>query len=91
MYHYDAIKIEAEKTADRFKEEAGLKDKPVGIKDTTNVPEKDYSQMLDKFLSGHYIVENIDYIYTADKGMQTKITLIRREWPVRSSTLRPEN
>lgn len=91
MYHYDAIKIEAEKTADRFKEEAGLKDRPVDIKETENVAEKDYNQMLDKFLSGHYIVENIDYIYTADKGVQTKLTLIRREWPVRSSTLRPEN
>lgn len=90
MYHYDAIKIEAEKTADRFKEEAGLKDRPLGAAKSED-GEKDYNQMLDKFLSGYYIVENIDYIYNNEKGVQTKLTLIRREWPVRSSTLRPEN
>lgn len=90
MYHYDPIKIEAEKTADRFKEEGGLKEKPFGAADTGD-SEKDYSQMMDKFLSGFYIIENIDYIFEAETGIQTRMTLIRREWPVRSSTLRPEN
>jgi hypothetical protein len=90
MYHYDPIKIEAEKTADRFKEEGGLKEKPFGASDTGD-SEKEYSQMMDKFLSGFYIIENIDYLFEAETGIQTRMTLIRREWPVRSSTLRPEN
>jgi hypothetical protein len=47
--------------------------------------------MMDKFLSGFYIIENIDYLFEAETGIQTRMTLIRREWPVRSSTLRPEN
>lgn len=92
MYHYDPIKIEAEKTADRFKEEGGLKERPFDTRDNSaNVPEKDFNQMMDKFLSGYYIIENIDYLFQAEKGIQTRMTLIRREWPVRSSTLRPEN
>lgn len=93
MYHYDPIKIEAEKTADRFKDDAGLKDRPFnGTKsEEAGEAEADYSQMMDKFLSGFYIVENIDYIFEAELGIQTRMTLIRREWPVRSATLRPEN
>ena len=92
MYHYDAVKMEAEKTADRFREEGGLKDLPLGVeKSKEGSDDKDFSQMLDKFLSGYYIIENIDYQYTNDRGIQTQMTLIRREWPVRSTTLRAEN
>lgn len=93
MYHYDPIKIEAEKTADRFKEEGGLTEKPFGAapSEDAGTGEENYSQMMDKFLSGFYIVENIDYIFEAELGIQTRMTLIRREWPVRSATLRPEN
>ena len=43
--------------------------------------------MMDKFLSGFYIVENIDYRYDKDEGMFTHFTLIRREWPSRSRNL----
>lgn len=93
MYHYDPIKIEAEKTADRFKEDGGLTERPFGAapSEEAGTGEENYSQMMDKFLSGFYIVENIDYIFEAELGIQTRMTLIRREWPVRSATLRPEN
>jgi len=91
MYHYDSIKIEAEKTADRFREEAGLKERPMGATKPTDVEDQDYDQMMDKFLTGFYIVETIDYEFDPEVGITTKMTLIRREWPTRSSNLRPEN
>ena len=86
LYHYDGIAIEAEQIADRFKEDAGLTGRPfdaVKVKADPN----DLTQMMDKFLSGFYIVENIDYRYDKDEGMFTHFTLIRREWPSRSRNL----
>ena len=38
-----------------------------------------------------YIAEDTIANFEAETGIQTRMTLIRREWPVRSSTLRPEN
>jgi hypothetical protein len=40
------------------------------------------NQVQNHFLSGYYIIENIDYVYTEDnKKMVQELTLIRREWP----------
>ncbi len=44
-------------------------------------------QMMDKFISGFYVVENIDYKYDKEDGMITYFTLLRREWPSRSRNL----
>ena len=43
--------------------------------------------MMDKFISGYYIVENIDYRYDQENAVTTELTLIRREWPSRSGNL----
>ena len=52
--------------------------------DTDNRP----SQSLDQFLSGHYIIENIDYTYAkGTSGIRQEVTLIRREWPTRIKNL----
>ena len=85
MYHYDGVKIEAEQIADGFREEAGLTERPF----QAGKPETDpgeMTQMMDKFISGFYVVENINYRFDSE-GMSTDFTLIRREWPSRSRNL----
>jgi len=42
---------------------------------------------VDSFLSGNYIIENIDYSYNRTKGIIQTVTLIRREWPTRYAAL----
>lgn len=86
MYHYDGVKIEAEQKADQKREEAGLKERPLGAAKPEG-DQNDLTQMMDKFLSGYYIVENIDYVYDKDEAITTELTLIRREWPSRSANL----
>tara|TARA_B110000858_G_scaffold124393_1_gene141838 strand:+ start:157 stop:1671 length:1515 start_codon:yes stop_codon:yes gene_type:complete len=86
IYHYDGVKIEAEQKADQKREDAGLTERPLGA----GKPEgdaNDFSQMMDKFISGYYIVENIDYRYDQENAVTTELTLIRREWPSRSGNL----
>ncbi len=86
MYHYDGVKIEAEQKADQKREEAGLTERPLGA-GKPEADQNDLTQMMDKFLSGYYIVENIDYLYDKEEAITTKLTLIRREWPSRSANL----
>lgn len=86
LYHYDGVAIEAEQIADGFREEAGLKERPLGAA-KPEVDPNEVNQMMDKFISGFYIVENIDYRYDSSEGIFTDFTLIRREWPSRSRNL----
>ena len=45
-------------------------------------------QRLDEFASGHYIVGGIEYIYKdGDPSIRQKLTLLRREWPIRVNTV----
>ena len=44
---------------------------------------------LDDFVSGHYIIGGIEYIYkTGDKSVRQKLTLLRREWPVLANSIK---
>ena len=86
MYHYDGVKIEAEQKADQKREEAGLTERPLGAGKPDGEP-NEFTQMMDKFISGYYIVENINYRYDAETAITTELTLIRREWPSRSANL----
>lgn len=86
MYHYDGVRGEASKQGDFKREEAGFIDQPfdAGKADSAN----DAQQVMDRFLSGHYIIENIDYIIdNPDAGVKQVVTLIRREWPTRIKNL----
>ena len=86
IYHYDKVKIEAEQKADQKREEAGLTERPMQAgKPKVDLNQMD--QMMDKFISGFYVVENIDYKYDKEDGMITYFTLLRREWPSRSRNL----
>ena len=86
MYHYDGVRIEAEQKADQKREEAGLTERPLKAGKPEGDP-NDFTQMMDKFMSGYYIVENINYRYDAESAITTELTLIRREWPSRSANL----
>ena len=47
--------------------------------------------MLDTFLSGYYVIENINYNYSIEDGMLQEVTLLRREWPSRLSGITEAN
>lgn len=86
MYHYDGQRAEASMQGDYKREEAGFTDQPFDAgkaEDATTA-----QQVMDRFISGHYIVENIDYIIDSpDGGIKQVVTLIRREWPTRIKNL----
>ena len=43
---------------------------------------------LDDFTSGHYVIGGIEYIYeTGNPTIRQRLTLLRREWPVRANSL----
>lgn len=84
IYSRDESKIEASKGLKDAKKEKGFEDDPIkgaNTEETTN--EEEPNQMLDTFLSGYYVIENINYIYTVEDGMIQELTLLRREWPSR--------
>ena len=64
-----------------------------GVKTSDNTFEKDKEDketphVLDEFVSGHYIISKIEYTYRgSDNQLGQKITLQRREWPLRSNDI----
>ena len=68
------------------KTEEKLKEKGVKTEDNA-FPKKehpDVPHVLDEFVSGHYIISKIEYTFKRGANqMGQKLTLIRREWPVR--------
>lgn len=93
IYTYDQTKIEAAKALKNVKKEKGFEEDPIGgvnsNEETTN--EEDPNQMLDTFLSGYYVIENINYNYSIEDGMLQEVTLLRREWPSRLSGITEAN
>ncbi len=93
IYTYDQTKIEAAKALKNVKKEKGFNDDPISgantEEETTN--EEDPNQMLDTFLSGYYVIENINYNYSMEDGMIQELTLLRREWPSRLSGITEAN
>jgi hypothetical protein len=86
MYHYDGQRAEASKQGDFKREEAGFTDQPFGAGKAED--SNDAQQVMDRFISGHYIIENIDYIIDEPEGgLKQVVTLIRREWPTRIKNL----
>ena len=86
LYHYDGVRAEASKQGDFKREEAGFTDQPFGM--AKGEDQNDAKQVVDRFLSGHYIIENIDYyIDDPEQGLRQVVTLMRREWPTRIKNL----
>ena len=88
LYHYDKKKIMQAQQQKVKAEEAGLTDTPFdlteGEVDEQGLPQ----QMVDAFLSGYYIIENIVYEFDSESGnTKQTMTLLRREWPTRMDAL----
>lgn len=54
-------------------------DNPSSSDDPVNDPR---NQQKNEFLSGYYVVGGIQYTYSSPGPVKTKLTLIRREWPI---------
>ena len=51
-------------------------------KNATVKAEEGPNSVQNHFLTGYYVIENIDYVYSAEtRKMVQELTLIRREWP----------
>jgi hypothetical protein len=100
LYKYQKIPVmiyeidpHTTKTRAAFKEAA----KEVGALNETLVKkdselkvtsEENPDQVQNHFLSGYYIIENIDYVFDEDiMKMVQELTLIRREWPGKAADL----
>ena len=72
------------------KTEEILEEKGVDVKDNAfpKNEEKDVPHKLDEFVSGHYIISSIEYTFEeGDNQMGQKLTLLRREWPLRANDI----
>jgi hypothetical protein len=87
MYHYDGVKIKAAEEAQAKQDEAGFSEQAI-IPDTGEREEGSNSQVVDRFLTGFYIIENININYDLDSGLSQEVTLIRREWPTKVADLK---
>jgi hypothetical protein len=47
-----------------------------------NISNDPRNQVKNEFLSGYYVVKDIEYTYTSPGPVKQVITLIRREWPI---------
>jgi len=85
IFEYKKERVEAILKQNKFLEEQGFSDKVMGldaaVQDEDN-PDARPDQVLNRFLSGFYVIENIDYRFKLAGGKLTQeVTLIRREWP----------
>ncbi len=87
MYHYDGGKIRQAEVNKFEQEENGFNDDMLGMKND-NKEEGSPTQMIDRFLTGYYIIENININYDSSIGLTQEVTLIRREWPTKMADLR---
>lgn len=84
LYHYDPVKIKSELNKNDMASNMGFSDKPFEF---NNNEEGETPKMtLDNFMSGNYVISNIDYVYTED-GLTQEVTLLRREWPTSMGNL----
>lgn len=84
LYEYNKERADAMLKYNKFLEDQGFTDKLMDIESAKNGDSEDArpTQVLDRFLSGYYVIENINYKYNIDFGNITQeVTLIRREWP----------
>lgn len=87
MYHNTSETISAGLRLDQAKEERGFKDSAIDKSRSIEDPKPD--QVMDQFLSGYYIIESIDLVYRQSIGrFIQEMTLLRREWPARTATIK---
>ena len=48
------------------------------------------AQVKNEFLSGYYVIADIKYRYREGEGINQRLTLIRREWPIPAKNTPPK-
>lgn len=84
IYEYNKERVDAMLKYNKFLADQGFTDPVLGIDAAQNEDNDDErpTQALNRFLSGYYVIENINYKYNIDIGnILQEVTLIRREWP----------
>lgn len=84
IYEYNKERVDAMIKYNKFLVDQGFTDKVLGIDAAQNEDSEDDrpTQVLNRFLSGYYVIENINYRYSSNIGnIIQEVTLIRREWP----------
>ena len=84
MYNVEPQKVLGSKKTDEVLKEKGVKAEEKAF-DFEDKGESDSNQeiALDDFVSGHYIIGGIEYIYKqGERSVRQRLTLLRREWPV---------
>ena len=84
IYEYNKERVDAMIKYNKFLADQGFTDKVLGIDAAQNEDSEDDrpTQALNRFLSGYYVIENINYKYSSGIGnIIQEVTLIRREWP----------
>lgn len=92
IYKYGRNQVEALKVTKEQKQELDLDTEPIKDINKAEVTNEEMpDQMLDTFLSGYYVIGNINYKYSVEFGLTQEVTLLRREWPTRLNNLTEEN
>ena len=88
MYVYEERKSQVIAAKEEKLKKKGVKvdDKAFDSKNEVEAEEAPVKQ--DDFITGHYIVGGIEYIYSdGDQALTQRLTLLRREWPTRANNL----
>jgi hypothetical protein len=88
MYVYEERKSQVITAKEEKLKKKGVKvdDKAFDSKNEVEAEEAPVKQ--DDFITGHYIVGGIEYIYSdGDQALTQRLTLLRREWPTRANNL----
>lgn len=85
IYEYNKERVDAILKYNKFLADQGFNNSVMGLDPAV---QEEYNednrpdQALNRFLSGYYVIENINYKYNVNIGnIIQEVTLIRREWP----------
>jgi hypothetical protein len=84
IYHYDEVKVKSELDKNEKASDMGFEDQPFEFNNDEGGETP--KMTLDTFMSGNYVISNINYRYDED-GLMQDVTLLRREWPVSMGNL----
>lgn len=89
IYKYMSIPVHIYEVGNEKINKLKQRDKDLGEDDNIKTSEQDDTlginpedRILNKFISGNYLVTGISYVYTKGKTIKTKLQLSRREWSI---------
>lgn len=88
IFNYGEVNGDVTESINNEKREGDFDVKADDTKNENDVNENDISSFtLDEFLSAHYIILGIKYLYDAELGYSQTLKLGRREWPARLNNI----